>query len=178
MRNFSFSNSKRLPEEKMTVISDISIPAISGTCFHAILCALLENKNKFITWEKLLRLVEKYLVMFGGDEAWKKFAYHRNTKIENDVIMKKIKTNIHTLTRTGKNCYGFRLHSRGIAIYYFRDGAMIRVGGKYIPAKGRRSYSVAFKDGTQLQVRNKGRTLSYREYKDIIGNIFEEEDGL
>jgi len=122
-----------------------------------------------------MELVEQYLIMYGGDEAWHKFAYRSSGKtrgkIDENHILKKIKTNTHTLTRTGKSCYGYRLHVRGMAIYYFRDGAMIRAGGKFIPAKGRRPYNVQFNDGSELQIRSRGKIMSYREYKDFVGNI-------
>ena len=72
-RNFSFRGSKRLPEDKMTVINDVSIPAIPGSCYHAILCGLIDNKNKFVFWTRLEKLVEKYIVTYGGEEAWNKF---------------------------------------------------------------------------------------------------------
>jgi len=167
----------------MTVIGDIAVPAIPGTCYHAILCSLMFTKNKFVTWNKLSQLVEEYLLRYGGDDAWNKFAYRSSGKsrgkIDEEHVLKKIKTNTHTLTRTGKNCYGYRLHVRGIAIYYFRDGSMIRTGGKYVPARGRRPYAVKFKDGTGLQTRSRGKIMSHREYKDFVSNIkMEDESGF
>jgi len=182
-KDFSLTNSKRLPEHRMTMINDILVPAIQGTCYHAILCSLFSNKNKFVTSSKLLELVEEYMIMYGGSEAWKDFAYRKMRKrsrvrsriFDCQYVLKKIRTNIYTLTRVGKKNNGYRLHVRGIAIYYFKDGAMARTGGKFIPARGRRPYTVKFKDGTELQVRKRGQSITYREYKDIIGNVFYEE---
>ena len=168
-RNFSFKNSKRLPEDKMIIIGDIVIPAVPGSCYHAILCSLIENKNKFVGWGRLYRLVEKHIVMYGGDQAWKKFA---GSKQDTKAISKKIRTNTHTLTRRGTNCYGYRLHERGIAIYYFKDGTMARTGGKFIPAKGCRPYDLKFSDKTGFQVRQRGKIMSYQEYKDLIGGAW------
>lgn len=172
-RKLSFKGSKRLPEERMTLIGEIAVPAVPGTSYHAILCGLIDYKNKFVTWNKIASLVEEYLIMFGGEGAWKKFT-NRKTK-NKEYILDKIKTNTNMLTKTGKKSYGYRLHERGIVIYYFKDGAMARTGGKFIPAKGRKSYNVRFHDGTGIQLRTKGELLSYREFKDIMGNNWYEE---
>jgi hypothetical protein len=173
MKKYSPQKFKRLSDERMTFIGEIQIPATPGSFCHAILCSLVDNKNKFVTWNRLLKLVEEYMVMFGGEKSWKKFSFAKSKNL--DGVLKKIKTNIHSLTRTGKNNQGYKLHERGIAIYYFKDGAMARTGGKYIPAKGRKSYDVRFHDGTGIQLRFRGKLLSYREYKDFVGNNWYEE---
>ena len=160
----------------MTVINDIFVPAIPGTCYHAILCSLLENKNKLVSWNRLKQMVERNLLLYGGEQSLSKFCARKSVGKNPEFVLKKIKTNTHTLTRTGKNCYGYRLHVRGIAIYYFSDGSMARTGGKFLASRGR--YDIRFKDGTGFQKRNRGRIMSYREYKDFVGNNwYDEEDG-
>ena len=176
-KKYSFQNSKRLPEERMTLIGDIQVPAVPGTSHHAILCALIDNKNKFVTWKKIVKLVEEYMVMYGGEEVWKKFL-GRKRKDNNETILKKVKTNTHTLTKTGKNCYGYRLHERGIVIYYFKDGAMARTGGRFISAKRRKPYNVRFHVGTGLQLGIDEKIMSYREYKDFYGGNWHPEEEI
>jgi len=161
---------KRLSEERMVMINNIYIPAMPGTPYHAIMCSLVENKNKFTPWGMLRNLFEKYFVMYGSEKAWKKFASSpsRKNKIDNEYLFKKIKSKVTSLTRRGKKYISYKFHQCGMAVYLFKDGAMMRVGGIFVPAKGRRPYNVQFENSTtdfQEDVKNK---ISYREYKDIV----------
>lgn len=161
------------PEEKMTMIHDVLIPFRAGSCCHAILCSLLESKNKFVTWEKILRSVEHYMIMFGGNESWKSFC--KKDSNNKNKLMVRIKSNANSLTAVGNKTHNFKMHKMGTVIYMFYDGMLARTGGKYIPGKGRRAYSVIFADGSSFQKRSHGRSISYREYKDVIGGIPSEE---
>jgi hypothetical protein len=159
VRNYSFKDSTRLPEHKMTEINGVKIPAMPGSCYHAIICALAENKDQFVVWPRILERVEKYMRQFGGDEVWNKFKNKSQVKPLN----RRIKDNVHTLTRRGKDCYGYRMHEKGMCIYFFKDGAMLLTGGE-IETHGK-TYDVTFPCGRKLQVRYRGTTMTSREYK-------------
>jgi len=73
IRNYSFRNSKRLPESKMTEVNGIKIPSVPGSCYHAIICALAQNKNKFCSWDKIIELTNRYMRQYGGQKSWDKF---------------------------------------------------------------------------------------------------------
>lgn len=161
-RNYSFQNSKKLSLPKMTDINGIKIPAMPGSCYHAIMCCLAEHKNKFVLWNKIFELTEKYMRMYGGELSWNKFIKKDDVK----TYEKRIKENVHTLTRTGRDCYGYRLHEMGMCIYFFQDGAMLLTGGDYKKTKGR--YDVIFSDGRRIQRRYRGRTMTYAEYKRFV----------
>jgi len=160
-RNYSFLQSKRIPDDKITDISGIKIPAVPGTCYHAIMCVLARDKDKFCPWSKLIENVQRYMMQYGGRSAWDRFVNRAGAQKSPE---QRIKDNTHTLTRTGNNCYGRRLHERGCTIYYFRDGAMLVTGGKFVE-KPNGKYDVEFPDGKRLQKRHRGLTLTFREYK-------------
>lgn len=162
VRNYSFQSSKRLPEERMTEVNGVVVPSMPGSCYHAILCALAENKNQFCSWSRLIEKAEKYMRQFGGDSAWEKFK--NKPMVKN--YQQRIKDNTHTLTRSGKDCYGRRLHERGMAIYFFQDGAMLLTGGEF--KNGGKKYRVKFPGGRGLQTRYRGTTMTYREYKKFL----------
>lgn len=162
VRNYSFQNSRRLPVDKMTEICGVKIPSMAGSCYHAIMCALAENKNKFCNWEKVIQLTEQYMRKYGGNAGWDKFVSKSGVK----GYKQRVKDNTHTLTRTGKDCYGYRLHERGMCIYYFKDGAMLLTGGNLV--KKGANYDVAFDDGMRLQTRYRGTTMTYAEYKKFL----------
>ena len=159
-RNYSFADSKRIPKEKMTEVSGIKIPGIPGTCYHAVICTLAENKDKFCFWTKVFERVAANMRKYGGEEAWKKFI----GKSDVYAIEHRIKENVHSLTR--RNSYGFRLHESGMAIYYFKDGAMLLTGGKL--KKHGNTYDVHFSDGRRLQARYRGNTMTFREYRRFL----------
>jgi hypothetical protein len=163
-RNYSFLNSKRLPEERMTEVNGIIIPSMPGTLYHSVLCALAEYSNKVVPWERIYTLSEKYMRQYGGAVAWQKFYKKQEVKS----YQKRIRNSIYSLTRCGKNCYGYRLHERGMSIYYFSDGAMMLTGGEFI--KQGSKYGILFSDGRGLQYRYKGRgnTMSSREYTKFL----------
>jgi len=163
VRNYSFQHSHRLPTNKMTEINGIKIPSMPGSCYHAIICALAQNKEKFCSWDKIVEATEYYMRKYGGVEAWEKFKSKGNVK----PYQTRIKENVHTLTRTGKDCYGYRLHERGLAIYFFKDGAMLLSGGTFSPISdsGTAGYGVRFPDGRGIQIRYRGTTMTYAEYK-------------
>jgi len=161
-RNYSFRKSSRLSHDKMTEIDGIKIPAMPGTCYHGILCSLAINHNKFCTWERIFLMTEKYMIQYGGQKAWDKFVGKSDVK----AYQQRIRDNTHTLTRTGRNAYGYRLHELGMAIYYFKDGAMLLVGGKRTVSGNK--YQVTFKNGCQLQSRYRGSALTYKEYKTFL----------
>lgn len=161
-RNYSFKESKRVPENRMTVINDIKIPSIPGSCYHAIICALAVHKNKLVPWNKLVELTERFIRQYGGTAGWEKFKNKNDVKTYDE----RIKENAHTLTRTGRDCYGYRLHERGMAIYYFKDGAQLLTGGTFKEWSG--DYSVTFTDGRGLQSRYRGTTMTFREYKKFL----------
>jgi hypothetical protein len=175
VRNYSFCDSKRLPESKMTEVNGIKIPSIPGSCYHAILCALAENKDHFSTWDKIIELTEKYIRKYGGPKAWGKFARKSHVK----TFKQRVKDNTHTLTRSGKDCYGRRLHERGMCIYFFKDGAFLLTGGEF--RSDGVGYEVVFPSGQFLQVRYRGTTMTYKEYRrflskgyiDISGKILD-----
>ena len=56
VRNYSFRKSKRLPENNMTEVNGVRIPSMPGSCYHAVICALSENKNQFCKWDKIVQL--------------------------------------------------------------------------------------------------------------------------
>ncbi len=176
IRNYSFQESKRLPADKMTVVNGIKVPSMPGSCYHAIICALAFNKDKFCSWDKIIELTGKNMKMYGGEENWQKFLKKSGKSPE-----VRIKDNAHTLTRTGKDCYGYRLHELGMCIYYFKDGAMLVTGGYLVKNEGR--YDVIFVDGKTLQTRYRGTTMTHKEYKkflekgliDITGKILNVE---
>lgn len=160
VRNYSFKKSKKISSERMIEINGVKIPAIPGSCYHAIMCALASLKDKFVHWHKLNELVEKYMCQYGGNECWEKFKDKKKSYED------RIKDNTHTLTRTGKDCYGFRLHEQGMAIYFFQDGATLLTGGTY--SKRGDKYNVIFPDGRHLQHRYRGLTMTMREYKYFV----------
>ena len=159
VRNYSFAHSKRLPNERMTEINGVRIPSTPGSCYHAVICALAAHKEQIVFWDRIFELTEKYIKQFGGPKAWEKFVAKKGVK----TVHQRIKDNTHTLTRTGKDCYGYRLHEQGTAIYFFKDGAMLLTGGKFVKSKD--GYNVQFNDGRGLQVRYRGTTMTSKEYK-------------
>ena len=72
-RSYSFKNSKRLPIDQMTEVNGIKIPSIPGSCYHAIIASLAENKDKFCSWNKISELTGKNMRMYGGQQAWDNF---------------------------------------------------------------------------------------------------------
>jgi len=164
IRNYSFQQSKRLPIDKMTLISGIKIPSMPGSCYHAIIAALAENKDKFCSWSKIIELTQRNMKMYGGRAAWDKFVSKSNVKSPEQ----RIKDNTHTLTRTGRDCYGYRLHEQGMCIYYFKDGALLLTGGEL--KNGDDTYDVVFADGRGLQTRYRGTTMTYKEYRKFAEN--------
>ena len=169
-RNYSFMDSDRIPPEKMSVVNGLLIPSIPGSCYHAIICSLAENKNRFCTWEKICDLTQQNMKRYGGVEAWKKFSEKRGKSYK-----RRIKDNTHTLTRTGKDCYGLRLHEHGMTIYFFKDGAMLLTGGRL--DRKNKTYDITFPDGRTLQKRYKGTTMTYQEYKVFIEKGYINESG-
>lgn len=166
IRNYSFQHSKRLPIEKMTEVNGIKIPSMPGSCYHGIIAALAEYKDKFCSWDKLIDITRRNMRMYGGQKAWNKFV----EKSEVKSYQQRIKDNTHTLTRTGRDCYGFRLHEQGMCIYFFKDGAMLLTGGKL--QNGADAYDVVFEDGHRLQTRYRGTTMTYKEYKRFLEKNF------
>lgn len=162
VRNYSFKDSKRLPFDKMTEVNGVRIPSMPGSCYHAIICALAQNKDNFLTWDRITELTEKYMRRFGGPQAWDKFCNKKGVKSPKQ----RIKDNTHTLTRTGRDCYGYRLHEQGMAIYFFKDGAMLLTGGTF--EKKGDNYTVTFPDGRTLQTRYRGTTMTSTEYKRFL----------
>lgn len=165
-RNYSFSKSKRLPLDKMTTVNGIKVPSMPGSCYHAIICALAEHKESVVSWNKINDLVERYMRQYGGAEAWEKFKNKNGVKS----YQRRIKDNAHTLTRTGRDCYGYRLHELGMAIYFFKDGAMLLAGGVF--ESNGSTYDVKFADGRGLQVRYRGTTMTSKEYKRFLESGF------
>lgn len=170
VRNYSFQHSKRLPVEKMTEVNGIRIPSMPGSCYHAIIAALAECKDKFCSWDKLIELTQRNMRMYGGQKSWDKFADKNNVKS----YQQRIKDNTHTLTRTGRDCYGYRLHEQGMCIYYFKDGAMLLTDGQLTAdgKSGSDAYDVVFSDGRRLQTRYRGTTMTYKEYKRFLEKKF------
>ena len=166
VRNYSFQHSKRLPVEKMTEVNGIKIPSMPGSCYHAIIVALAEYKDKFCSWNKLIDLTQRNMRMYGGQKSWDKFVDKSNVKS----YQQRIKDNTHTLTRTGRDCYGYRLHEQGMCIYYFKDGAMLLTGGQL--QNGSDAYDVIFSDGRRLQTRYRGTTMTHKEYKRFLEKNF------
>lgn len=166
VRNYSFQHSKRLPIDKMTEVNGIKIPSMPGSCYHAIIAALAEYKDKFCSWDKLIELTQRNMRMYGGQKSWDKFMAKSNVKS----CQRRIKDNAHTLTRTGRDCYGYRLHEQGMCIYYFKDGAMLLTGGQL--QNGSEAYDVVFADGHRLQTRYRGTTMTYKEYKRFLEKNF------
>lgn len=179
IRNYSFQHSKRLPIKRMTEINGIKIPSVPGSCYHAIIAALSEYKDRFCSWDKLIKLTQRNMRMYGGSQAWDKFVAKSNVKS----YQQRIKDNTHTLTRTGRDCYGYRLHEQGMCIYYFKDGAMLLTGGEL--KNGIESYNVIFPSGRRLQTRYRGTTMTHKEYErflekqliDVTGRIID-RDGI
>lgn len=171
VRNYSFQHSKRLPFDKMTEVNGIKIPSMPGSCYHAIIAALAENKDKFCSWDKIIDLTHQNMRMYGGKQAWEKFVGKNNVKS----YKQRIKDNTHTLTRTGRDCYGYRLHEQGMCIYYFKDGAMLLTGGQL--QNGDDSYDVVFHDGRRLQTRYRGTTMTHKEYKRFLEKGFIDSTG-
>lgn len=177
IRNYSFQNSKRLPPEKMTEINGVKVPSMPGSCYHAIICALAHNKDQFCQWSKIYELTEKYMCQYGGAKAWSKFIQKSEVKPH----QQRIKDNTHTLTRTGKDCYGYRLHELGMCIYFFKDGALLKTNGSMVNKK--KSYDLVFPDGSKMQVRYRGTAMTSKEFKrfldagyiDISGTILDHE---
>lgn len=163
-RNHSFINSKKLPESKMTEINSVKIPAMPGSSYHAIICTLAEYKDKVVPWTKIFDRVEKYIRQYGGVESWEKFF----KKVDVKSYQKRVELNVYALTRSGANCYGYRLHERGMAIYVFKDGVMLVTGGKL--TKSGSKYNVIFPDGRKLQQKTKGRNklLTSSEYNRFV----------
>lgn len=170
-RNYSFQRSKRLPAEKMTPVNGIKVPSMPGSCYHAIIAALAENKDKFCNWEKIISLTEKNMCKYGGKRSWNKFVAKGNVKS----YQQRIKDNAHTLTRTGRDCYGYRLHEQGMCIYYFKDGAMLLVDGKFV--RNEDTYEVIFADGRHLQTRYRGTTMTYKEYRKFLEKKYIDNSG-
>lgn len=166
IRNYSFRNSKRLPVEKMTEVNGVKIPSMPGSCYHAIIAALAEYKDKFCSWNKLIEVAQRNMKMYGGQDAWNKFV--QKSKVKS--YQQRIKDNTHTLTRTGRDCYGFRLHEQGMCIYFFKDGAMLLTGGEL--QNGTEAYDVIFPDGRRLQTRYRGTTMTHKEYKRFLEENF------
>ncbi|MHA2279517.1 MAG: hypothetical protein ACXAC5_01310 [Promethearchaeota archaeon] len=171
VRNYSFQQSKRLPVEKMTIVNGIKIPSMPGSCYHAIIAALAEHKDKFCTWEKIIELTHRNMRMYGGQKALDKFIGKNNVKSHEQ----RIKDNAHTLTRTGRDCYGYRLHEQGMCIYYFKDGAMLLTGG--VLKNSDDQYDIVFADGRRLQTRYRGTTMTYKEYKRFLEKGFIDPTG-
>lgn len=144
----SFTTSRKLPTSRMTVISDISVPAMCGTLHHAIICSLLDNKNRFVTWNKLERLVPIHVLQYGGEEAFKRFT----KKCSKSSVLGEIKTCLKkmslwpacTFNKTAQD-----LHERGVVLFMFLDGAMAKTGGKCIHRNNK--IFVHFKDGLGAQ---------------------------
>jgi len=162
VRNYSFQSSKRLPVSKMTEINGIKIPSIPGSCYHAIMCALAESKDRFVIWDKIIERTQKYMRQYGGDTSWDKFKNKSQVK----TCQQRIKDNTHTLTRSGHDCYGYRLHERGMVIYFFKDGSVLFTGGEF--KNSNEGYNVEFTDGKGLQVRYRGTTMTFKEYKRFL----------
>lgn len=170
-RNYSFLESRRLPYDKMTEVSGIKIPAIPGSSYHAIIASLAENKDKFTSWTKIIYLTKKNMRKYGGENSWSQFELKKNVKPPDQ----RIKDNAHTLTRSGRDCYGRRLHEMGCTIYFFKDGAMLVTGGSFLPKND--GYEVVFPDGRGLQKRYRGTTMTYKEYKKFLDNEFIDSSG-
>ena len=166
VRNYSFQRSKRLPVDKMTNVNGIKIPSMPGSCYHAVIAALAEYKDKFCSWDKLIELTQRNMRMYGGQKSWDKFVAKSNVKS----YQQRIKDNTHTLTRTGRDCYGYRLHEQGMCIYYFKDGAMLLTGGEL--QSGSEAYDVIFSNGQRLQTRYRGTTMTHKEYKRFLEKGF------
>ena len=162
----------RLSDKKLTIINDVLIPAHPGTLLHSVLCSLFGNKNELTTWIRLRELTELNFIIYGGDPAWKKFSFIGKKPLKEEEIFKKIKAVINVFCRVGKEYQSYRLHQMGNAIFSFKDGAIARTGGKFIPAQGRRPYNITYRDGTELSSANK--KLSYQEYRDILGDNYDE----
>jgi len=161
-RNYSFKHSKRLPPAKMTELNGIRIPSMPGSCYHAIICALAETKDQFLPWNRIVERTEKYIRQYGGPKAWERFRGKEDVKS----FEQRIKDNTHTLTRMGRDCYGYRLHEQGMCIYFFKDGAMLVTGGQLKKKSG--SYEVVFSDGRTNQIRYRGTTMTNKEYKRFL----------
>jgi hypothetical protein len=166
VRNYSFQSSRRLPVGKMTEVNGIKVPSMPGSCYHAIICALAESRDQFVPWDRIFERTERYMRQYGGPQAWDKFRNKNQVK----GFQQRIKDNTHTLTRSGRDCYGYRLHERGMCIYYFKDGAMLVTGGEI--KKSNDQYEVEFPDGRALQVRYRGTTMTYKEYKKFLERGF------
>jgi len=142
------SNSRRFPASRMTLIADISIPAACGTINHAIICSLLENKNKFVAWSKLERLVQTNLVQYGGLDALKKFVKKCGKKPIIDVIKDTIKK-LSLSPTCFNNKTANELHERGVGVFLFSDGALAKTGGK-CTHRGEKTF-IKFTNGLSIQ---------------------------
>ncbi len=172
IRNYSFQKSKRLPPDKMTDVSGIKIPSMPGSCYHAIMTTLAMNKDRFCSWAKIIDGTHHHMRMYGGEKAWGSFIAKSNVKS----YEQRIKDNTHTLTRSGKDCYGFRLHEQGMCIYYFKDGALLMTGGT-LKLSGNEKYDVVFPSGHGLQTRYRGTTMTHREYLKFLEHGFIDKTG-
>lgn len=172
IRNYSFQKSKRLPFDKMTDINGIKIPSMPGSCYHAIMVTLATHKDKFCSWRKIAEGTHHYMRMYGGEKSWQNFIAKSNVKSHEQ----RIKDNTHTLTRSGKDCYGFRLHEQGMCIYYFKDGAMLMTGGA-LKLSENGKYNVIFPSGHRLQTRYRGTTMAHLEYLKFLEHGFIDQTG-
>ncbi len=171
IRNYSFQTSKRLPIDKMTTVNGIKIPSMPGSCYHAIIATLADNKDKFCTWNKIIDSTHHNMRKYGGEKAWDKFSCKNNVKS----YKQRIRDNTHTLTRTGRDCYGYRLHEQGMCIYYFKDGAMLLTGGAL--ETNQDGYNIVFPDGRGLQTRYRGTTMTHKEYKRFLESGYIDNTG-
>lgn len=166
-----------LNPRKLTKVNNVPIPATPGTAQHSIIASLASTKEIFCTWNKIVQLVERYMIQFGGDQSWEKFTDNKTP----EEVEENIKQHVSSLARKGKNYPGFFLHKLGLVVYCFEDGAILHAGGKYI-SKGR-SYEVSLKKGKGLQIRSRGRSMTYNEYNqyiergamDVSGKVIDEK---
>jgi len=149
---------------KLTRVNGIPIPATPGTLHHAVISSLAASKEVFCKWDKIVELCERYVIQFGGDEAWEKF----DSKYTQEEITNKIKQEVSTLGRKGKKYPAYLLHHSGNAIYYFKDGAIMHVGGTF--TRRGPTYEVVFKKGRKLQTRKKGHSMKYKEFNQFVEN--------
>ncbi len=147
----------------MTVVNGVVIPAVPGSCYHAILCAMAEQRDKFCPWQRLIDRSQFYLRKYGGYDVWCQYVKKSGVK----PFEKRIRENVHTLTRSGKHCYGYRLHEQGMCVYMFRDGICLFTGGDFEKKRGT-GYSLHFTDGKTIQKRYKGLSLTRSEYRYLL----------
>lgn len=149
----------------MTVMEGFKIPSYAGSCYHAIICALISKRNHFCNWEMLYNLTEKYMILFGGQDTWNIFKNKQDCSRD---YKKRIRENAYTLTRCGKHCYGYRLHELGMVIYMFRDGVILFTDGKFIRMND--IYYVVFPNGRTLQVKRQGQSYLYSDFEKYINS--------